>query len=218
MGVISPSEAERLRIESANLYLAGLRRCLDALPIDQLAGVIEHLEQAYWAGRQVFVMGNGGSAATASHMVGDLAKNILPREGGAGGRRLRIMSLTDNVPWLSALANDLGYQRVFSEQIRNLVQAQDVVVVISASGNSPNILEALRAAREAGATTVGILGFDGGRALAMVDAYVLVASDNYGHIEDLHVVVAHLITQHFARCTTLYADGLVGAVYELASD
>lgn len=107
------------------------------------------------------------------------------------------MSLTDNTPWITALANDIGYEYIFSEQLKNLVKQNDLVIASSGSGNSPNILEGLKAAKFLGAKTVGILGFEGGKAKAMVDSYVLVETDNYGHIEDIHLILNHLITAWF---------------------
>jgi len=111
------------------------------------------------------VVGNGGSASTASHMACDLSKNTL-----AGNRpRFRVMSLTDNVALMSALANDVGYEHVFKEQLVNLIRTGDVLIVLSGSGNSPNVLEAMRYARERSATVIAFLGFDGGEAAELAD-------------------------------------------------
>ena len=107
------------------------------------------------------------------------------------------MALTDNVPWMTALANDLGYEHIFSEQLKNLVQKGDVLIAISGSGNSPNIVKGVQAAKALGATVVGILGFDGGKVKDLVDTSVLIRSDNYGYVEDLHMVLDHLITAYF---------------------
>jgi D-sedoheptulose 7-phosphate isomerase len=181
----------------ARAYMGELKKCLDSLPLEHVAAVIECLAEAYRQGKQVFIMGNGGSAATASHMACDLGKNILPRGRSHAARRFKVTALTDNVPWITAVANDLGYECVFAEQLRNLVERGDLVIAISGSGNSPNIIEGLKVARESGAKAIGILGFDGGKARSMVDLHVIVNAADYGPIEDIHMVLDHLITAWF---------------------
>jgi len=194
-------ESTNRRIESASEYLEGLKKCLNTLSLEQIAEVIGYLEQAYREQKQVFIIGNGGSAATASHMACDLGKNIVPKDAGEHTLRFRVVALSDNVPWMTALANDLGYEYVFSEQLKNLAQEGDLVIAISGSGNSPNIVEGVRVARALGAKVVGILGFDGGIVCEMVDAYVLVQNDHYGYIEDTHMVLDHLFTDYFKALT-----------------
>jgi D-sedoheptulose 7-phosphate isomerase len=173
-------------------YLDELRHCLDTLPAADLARFLDCLERAYQDDRQVYIIGNGGSAATASHMACDLAKNVYP-VSTAQVRRFRVTSLTDNVALITALANDCGYQRIFAEQLNNLLQKDDLVIAISASGNSPNILEAIALARERGARTAALLGFGGGRARDLVDVALVVDSGDYGHVEDLHLMLNHLV-------------------------
>jgi D-sedoheptulose 7-phosphate isomerase len=174
-------------------YLAEFRRSLDALRVADVARFIACLERAYRDDRQVYIVGNGGSAATASHMACDLAKNVYPPPGAHEVRRFRVSSLTDNVSLITALANDCGYERVFSEQLRNLLQEDDLLIAISASGNSPNVIDAIALARERGARTAALLGFDGGRAKDMVEVALVVTSDDYGRVEDLHLVLNHLV-------------------------
>ena len=130
-------------------------------------------------------------------MACDLGKNILSSDNEGTTRRFRVASLTDNVPWITALANDLGYEHIFSEQLKCLVQRKDLVIAISGSGNSPNIVEGVKVAKALGAKTVAILGFDGGIVREMVDAYILVESDHYGYIEDVHMTLDHLLTTYF---------------------
>jgi D-sedoheptulose 7-phosphate isomerase len=139
--------------------------------------------------RFIDVMGNGGSAANAEHFVNDLAK------GGQRGfpRRFKVMSLTSNVSLMTAWANDTDYEHVFSEQLRNFVSAGDVVLAISGSGNSRNVLNALELARKRGAVTVGLTGYDGGKLKSLCDHWVTVPSDNMQHIEGLHLVVLDAI-------------------------
>jgi D-sedoheptulose 7-phosphate isomerase len=176
-------------------YFEKLTSCIEGVPTDQVQALAEILHRAYANDKQVFVIGNGGSAATASHMAADIAKNTL----SPNMRRFRIMSLTDNTPLLTALANDLGYDRVFSEQLTNLMRPGDVLVTISGSGRSANVVEAMRCARARAATNVALLGFDGGEALLLADEYVLVPSDDYGVIEDLHMIIVHALTGYFKR-------------------
>lgn len=180
----------------AGEYIEGLKQCLDALLLEEVAEVIHCLEEAYREGKQVFIIGNGGSAATASHMACDLGNMTLP-EGGYAEPRFRVTALTDNVPWITALANDWGYEHIFSEQLKNLLRKGDLVIAISGSGRSANIIEGIRVAKALGAKVLGILGFDGGKAKEMVDASVIVRSEHYGYIEDVHMVLDHLITAYF---------------------
>nr|BCX01489.1 MAG: phosphoheptose isomerase [Bacteroidota bacterium] len=175
-------------------YLNGFQLCLASLDAAEVERLLEILEQAYCEDRTVFVLGNGGSAATAAHMACDLTKNAIPDRPG-----LRVLALPEQVPYLTALANDTGYERVFAEMLRLWARPGDVVIVISGSGNSPNVLEAIRTARQIGATVVGLLGFDGGQARTLVDHCVHVRADHYGYVEDAHMVLNHLITSYFQK-------------------
>ena len=174
-------------------YLARLRVAIDSLPQDRIADLGELLFRAYRDGKHVFTLGNGGSASTASHMACDLAKNTID----SNMRRFRILSLNDNVSLLTALANDLGYENVFSEQLKNLIRAGDVLIVISASGNSPNVLGAIRYAQERSAEVAAIVGFGGGRAAQLADLAIVVDSDHYGIVEDVHLVLNHILVDYF---------------------
>jgi D-sedoheptulose 7-phosphate isomerase len=177
-------------------YLERLRGAVDALPRDRLNALGETLFRAYRNNKQVFILGNGGSSSTASHMAADLAKNTI----GPNMKRFRIVSLNDNAAILTALANDLGYEHVFSEQLTNLVQAGDVLIVVSASGNSPNVLSAMRYARSRSAEVVGLLGFSGGAAADLSDIALVVPSDHYGVIEDIHLIINHVLVDYFKAC------------------
>lgn len=150
------------------------------------------LHQARLAGRRIFVFGNGGSAATASHFAQDLAKGAAPHVASARGR-FRALSLTDNTPYLLALANDLGYETVFRQQLMTLAQPGDVAIGISGSGKSPNVLAAIRYAKEIDMVTVGLTGFDGGQLRSLVDYSVHVASMVMEAVEDAHMAVCHAI-------------------------
>src|SRR5919109_145427 len=129
------------------------------------ATIDEMLFRAYRNEKQVFTLGNGGSASTASHMAADLSKNTI----GPNMRRFRVLSLNDNTSMLTALANDLGYEHVFSEQLKNLVRAGDLLIVVSASGNSPNVLNAIRCAQLHCAEVAGVFGLAGGEAAKIAD-------------------------------------------------
>src|SRR5215471_17930088 len=177
-------------ILTASQYFAELRRVVALIPhgvIDQIAEIVV---RAYEAERTVYTFGNGGSASLASHLACDLGKGTVYCNGG---KRLRVLALTDNVPTLTAWANDASYEDVFSEQLRNFVRAEDVAFAISASGNSKNVLNALQVAREVGATTVGISGFQGGQMKFSCDICAVVPSNNMQIIEDLHLAMAHSI-------------------------
>lgn len=174
-------------------YLDRLEAALASIPPEQVDELSGRLYRAYQDGKQVFVLGNGGSASTASHMAADLGKNTI----GANMRRFRIMSLNDNIPLLTALSNDMGYHRVFAEQLVNLIRPGDVLVAISGSGNSPNVLRAIDYARGQCAQVVGLLGFSGGRAAGLCDTAIVVDSDDYGVVEDAHLILNHILVEYF---------------------
>ena len=162
------------------------------ISLRHLEQVLQLLEEAYVKGHRIFIMGNGGSAATASHFALDLAKNtIMP-----GATRLKAISLTDHVPLITAWSNDTAYEYVFAEQLANMIEPGDVVIGISASGNSPNVINALQLAKASRASTVGLLGAKGGRIKDIVDAYVLAPGQNIEQEEDAHLILAHVITRH----------------------
>lgn len=160
---------------------------LDTAAIAKIAG---WLKAARGTKRQVFVIGNGGSAATASHAATDLSKTAMVK----GKKPLRCIALTDNTSFITAIGNDLGYDRVFSRQLENLLNANDILLVITGSGNSPNVLDAVRFAKKRGAKTAALLGFSGGKLKRMVDVSVLVPSTQYGVVEDMHSSVMHILT------------------------
>ncbi len=147
--------------------------------------------------RTIFFLGNGGSASTASHFVTDIAKVAGGTEPRGKGARFRCVALNDNVPGLTAWANDTDYSKVFAGPLRALGEPGDVVVAISGSGNSPNVLEAVRAAREMGLTTIGLTGIGGGKLKDLVDVPVIVPSDSMQHTEDVHLILCHMLTAYF---------------------
>lgn len=175
-------------------YLNGFARVVASMDAAALDTIIARVTAAYTEGRQLFVAGNGGSAATASHMAADLGKTILGKKISPDARRFRVFALTDNVPMLTAYGNDVSYDEIFSQPLRTYASAGDQLLVISASGNSPNVLKALQAARELDVESIALLGFEGGAALALADHALVVRETHYGYIEDAHSVVMHLIT------------------------
>jgi D-sedoheptulose 7-phosphate isomerase len=180
--------------EFAKQYLQDLKRVLDRLPLDTLDRVVRTIEAAHATGRQIFIIGNGGSAATASHMMNDLAKGTVGYKGDAPWPAVRAVALTDNVSLMTAWANDTGYENIFSGPLRALAQRGDVLVAISASGNSPNILAAVETAKQMGLSVIGLTGFGGGKLAKIADAAFVVPSDRYGPVEDVHMILDHIIT------------------------
>lgn len=172
-------------------YITLLHQTLDLLPQALIAKVIEVLERARQQGRQVFIMGNGGSASTASHFVCDLAKNTRR----PGLPHFRAIGLTDNMEIFSAYANDEGYESVFASQLANLINPGDVVIGISASGNSKNVLNAIEEAKRHNAITIAFTGFEGGRLGQMVDFNIHVRSHIIEHVEDIHLMLEHMIVK-----------------------
>jgi D-sedoheptulose 7-phosphate isomerase len=181
---------DAVEIQGASQYFDELQRVIAGLSHERLDQMADALFQAYESRRVVYTFGNGGSASLASHLACDLGKGTAYCNGG---KRFRVLALTDNLTTLTAWANDSGYEDIFSEQLRNFVQPQDVAFAISGSGNSKNVLNALQVARDAGATTLGISGFQGGQMKSLCDICVVVPSNNMQIIEDIHLAMAHSI-------------------------
>lgn len=186
----------------ASRFVAEVTAALERLDLQSVDQVIATLARARDDGRVIFVAGNGGSSATATHWVNDLAKATRR----AGTPHVRAISLTDSTSWLTALANDEGYERVFAGQLENMARPGDVLVVISASGNSPNLLRAVEYARASGVETIGILGFDGGALRTMVDHRIWIETPlgAYGLAENIHTVVCDLMTSCLAQPASPY--------------
>lgn len=170
-------------------YWSELIDAMQGLSMKHLARVTELLLDCYQRGSTVFILGNGGSAATASHFACDLAKGTRVQ----GLPAFRVVSLNDNVALLTAWANDSSYERIFAEQLSALVRTDDLVILISTSGNSPNVLAAATEARRAGATTIALTGTRGGRLARLVDLAVCVPARSIEQVEDIHLSVAHSI-------------------------
>ncbi|WP_404951131.1 SIS domain-containing protein [Streptomyces sp. ARC12] len=171
-------------------YLKALADAARGLDPDEVTAAADRIEAAWARGATVFVVGNGGSAATASHMACDLAKSATP--GLAAGNR--VVPLLDTSV-LTAWANDVSYEAVFAAQLATQARAGDILIVVTASGNSPSIVQALTTARTRRVETIALLGFDGGRARSLADDVIMVPADHYGVVEDLHLAVNHMITE-----------------------
>src|SRR5437763_11321686 len=160
-------------MEKIRAYLDEVSALIAALPVERVDRIVERLLDAYDEGRQLFLLGNGGSAATASHLLADFQKCIYM----AGGRTFRALAVTDSVPLITAWANDTHFDNVFAEQLRPWVQPGDLVIAISGSGNSPNVLRAVQVARELGARVLRLAGFQGGQLKEIADECIVVPGD-----------------------------------------
>lgn len=171
-------------------YIEQVRTALSELPLNEIENVVEILHRARVEGKRVFTLGNGGSAATASHFASDLNKTAT----GAGWPRFKAIALTDNIPAISAWANDSGYEDIFAQQLENHVERGDVVIGISGSGNSINVVKALKLARSKEALTLAFTGFDGGSVKDIAQVCLIVPSHCMPQVEDIHLLLVHVIT------------------------
>jgi D-sedoheptulose 7-phosphate isomerase len=171
-------------------YLDDIRSTLAVLPEEEICRIVSILDHARLEGKTVFIFGNGGSAATASHFACDLSKGAMCK----GRPRFKVLSLTDNLPVFSAWANDSAYDQVFAEQLENFAEEGDIAIAISGSGNSPNVLNGVKTARIKGLVTIGLTGFEGGKLKDLVDIPMVVANHTMEQIEDVHMLLAHMIT------------------------
>jgi D-sedoheptulose 7-phosphate isomerase len=167
------------------------RQNLDELPKEKINTVVDLLHQARLQNQQVFILGNGGSATTASHFACDLGKNTRM----VGWPHFRVLALTDNMAAFSAYANDEGYESVFAQQLASFIQPDDIVIGISASGNSENVIRAIKLAKESKGRTIGFTGFDGGRLMPLVDINLHIPTDCIEIVEDLHLMLEHIISK-----------------------
>jgi D-sedoheptulose 7-phosphate isomerase len=179
--------------EYAKKYLQSLKVTIDEISLNDLQDVADAIEAAYRRGKQIFIFGNGGSASTASHFACDLGKGIAIK----GKPRFKVMSLNENVALMTAIGNDLGFEALFVEQLENMLEEGDVVILISGSGNSENLLRAARFANSKGAITIGFLGFGGGDLRNLVKKHITLSSDQYELVEPVHIVLEHLISFYF---------------------
>jgi D-sedoheptulose 7-phosphate isomerase len=174
-------------------YIRSQKETLESIPTEQVAVIVEKLRRALHDGRQVFVFGNGGSAANSSHFATDLGKGASDKLG----KRFRVLSLTDNVGWMTALGNDYSYDDIFVGQLQNYGQAGDIALGMSVSGNSPNCVKALEWAKTNGLQTIALVGAKRGR-MAEIAAQVVVINDmHYGRVEDAQMGICHMVCYAF---------------------
>lgn len=192
-------------MEAISRYFTELEQMVQAISLPDLEKILLLLEGVYRNRHRIFIIGNGGSAATASHFALDLAKNtIMP-----GAPRVKAISLTDHVPLITAWSNDTAYEYIFAEQLANMIESGDVVIGISTSGNSMNVMNGLLLAKKSCAATVGLLGAKGGKIKDIVDAYILAPGQNIEQEEDAHMILAHIITRHMRGVVRGYAETAV---------
>jgi D-sedoheptulose 7-phosphate isomerase len=177
------------KVNFVKLYTGQLTEVLNALSEDKFIEINAVLQDARETGKQIFTVGNGGSAAAASHMVCDFGKNT--RE--TGKNRMRAICLNDNIPSVMAYANDEGYDVIFSEQLLALGKPGDVLIAISGSGNSANILKVIETAHQMQIKVIGLTGFKGGKMKDMTDICLVVPSDSMEMIEDIHLIINHIL-------------------------
>jgi D-sedoheptulose 7-phosphate isomerase len=179
-------------------YIELQKAAQDSIPREQVGAVIRLLRQALTEDRQVFVFGNGGSAANASHFATDLGKGSSDKLG----KRFRIISLTDNVAWITALGNDYAYEDIFVRQLENYGRAGDLAIGISVSGNSPNCVKALRWAKEKGLRTVAMVGAKRGAMAEIAEQVLMINDTHYGRVEDAQMGICHLLCYAFMEMPT----------------
>ncbi|HIK00789.1 TPA: SIS domain-containing protein [archaeon] len=183
-------------------YISKLKDTMDKLDKKKIEQIVDSLMDVYKKDKRVFMFGNGGSAAMASHFAVDLGKGTIsgcePWDKGImhGKKRFKVFCLNDNIPIMTAWANDSSYDNIFTEQLENLVERGDLVVGVSGSGNSLNVLNAIKLANEKGATTVGLTGYEGGKLKGLAKICLVVPVHSMRMIEDVHLMLEHLITEY----------------------
>lgn len=180
-------------------YIAAQKTALDSIPHDAVERLILLLQKALREDRQIFVFGNGGSAANASHFVTDLGKGASDKVG----QRFRCLSLNDNVSWMTALGNDYRYEDVFVRQLENFGRPGDVVLVMSVSGNSPNVVRAIEWSVKKGLSTIALVGGKRGRLAELAEHVIVIDSEHYGRVEDAHMGICHMLCYAFMELPAL---------------
>lgn len=173
-------------------YINELVKCAKDIPESEIEEITNLLVDAYNNSRCVFIIGNGGSASTASHFRCDLVKGTVVKDK----KRIKAMSLSDNTETITAIGNDISYEDIFAEQLKNFLSKGDLLIAISASGNSPNIIKAVTYAKTAGVVIVGLTGFGGGKLKQLSDKCIVINSYEYGVVEDLHLMLGHILSKN----------------------
>ena len=180
-------------------YINKQKQTLDTIPVGKVMEIVDVFREALKSDRQIFVFGNGGSAANASHFVTDLGKGSSDKTW----RRFRCMSINDNTPWITALGNDYSYDEIFVRQLINFANPGDILFTMSVSGNSPNLVKAAAWARENGVKVVALTGAKKGKLESMADISLVVNDEHYGRVEDAHMGVCHMIAYAFMENKSL---------------
>jgi D-sedoheptulose 7-phosphate isomerase len=180
-------------------YLAAQKRTIDSIPAEAVERIVQRLRRAFLEQRQIFCLGNGGSAANSSHFATDLGKC----SSDALGKPFRVLPLTDNTPWITALGNDYAFEDIFLRQLKNYGQANDVVIGVSVSGNSPNLVKAFEWARAQGLTTVALVGAKRGRMAEFADELIVINETHYGRVEDAQMHILHMLAYAFVEMPEL---------------
>src|SRR5258707_13258478 len=183
-------------------YIAAQHRALDSIPLDAVEKVVNTLRNAWLEDRQIFTIGNGGSAANASHFATDLGKGASDKLG----KRFRVLCLNDNVSWMTALANDYAYEDVFVGQLQNYGRTGDLALSMSVSGNSPNCVKALEWAKKNGLRTVALVGGKKGRMAEIAEEVIVINDTHYGRVEDAHMGICHMLCYAFIEGTSGAVD------------
>lgn len=174
-------------------YLADHKKALDSIPVDQVENLLGELQKALREDRRVFMFGNGGSAANASHFITDLGKGA----SDAIGKRFNCLSLNDNIHWMTAIGNDYAYEDVFWRQLENFAQPGDLVLSLSVSGSSPNVVKAMSWAREHGMKTVAMVGAKRGTVAEVAEEIIVIGDEHYGRVEDAQMAICHMLCYAF---------------------
>jgi len=174
-------------------YIQSHKAALDSVPVESINSLIEIFRKAWQEDRQVFIFGNGGSAANASHFATDLGKGASDKLS----KRFRVMSLNDNTAWISAIGNDYSYDDIFVRQLENFAQPGDIALTMSVSGNSPNLVKAIEWSKKKGLVTIALLSERGGKLAGLADHVIAVGDPHYGRAEDAHMMINHIICYAF---------------------
>jgi D-sedoheptulose 7-phosphate isomerase len=184
-------------------YVTQYRGVCDNLPYQKISRMVELLWEACRGGKRIFTMGNGGHGNTASHMINDIAKHTVSSDDKravvAQANRFKTMCLNDSMSLVTGIANDMGYHHVFAEQLANWVEPGDVVIGISGSGNSENVLAAFRVARERGARTIALAGFNGGKSATEAELCIVVPCQKMVMVEDFHMMISHMVADELKK-------------------
>lgn len=179
-------------------YLSQQKAAYDSIPLQKVVEITELINQCWQNDRQLFVFGNGGSAANASHFITDLGKGASDRVQRDGlGKRFRCLSLNDNTAWVTALGNDYSYDDVFVGQLQNFANPGDLVLTMSVSGNSPNLVKAIGWANDNQLTTIALVGGKRGRLADLAHHALVIDSEHYGRVEDAHMTICHMMCYYF---------------------